>query len=117
MPMTTMTNLEKLKLKTKESDETLLSLLLSDAEEYVLTETNRTILPDKLQGTVRDLALIAYNRLGTEGETSRTEAGESYSFDNAPAHIQKAINRYRIARCGGVAHEAKQEEDDTSEES
>ena len=114
--MTTMTNLEKLKLKTKESDEQLLSLLLSDAEEHVLVETNRTVVPDKLQKTVRDLALIAYNRLGTEGESSRSEAGESYSFDNAPPHITKAINKFRIARCGGVAHEAQQEENDTSEE-
>lgn len=115
--MAEMTNLEKLELLTKESDDELLSLLLSDAEEYILIETNRTAIPEQLQKTVRDLALIAYNRLGTEGETSRSEAGESYSFDNAPSHIQKAINRYRIARCGGVAHEAKQEEDDTSEES
>ncbi len=115
--MTTMTNLEKLEILTNESDEELLSLLLSNAEEYVLAETNRTVVPDKLQGAVRDLALIAYNRLGTEGENSRTEAGESYSFDNAPVHIRKAINRFRIARCGGVAHEAKQEKNDTSEES
>lgn len=109
-----MTDLEKLKKLTGESDDTLLSLLLEDAEEFLLNETNRTWLPDRLQKVKRDLAVIAYNRLGTEGEASRTEAGESYTFENLPAHIRSAINKNRIARCGGYAHEAQQEEDDIS---
>lgn len=112
-----MTELEKLKKLTGESDEELLSLLLDDAEEFLLNETNRTWLPDRLQKVKRDIAVIAYNRLGTEGESSRTEAGESYTFENLPTHIKSAINKTRIARCGGYAHEAQQEEDDISQES
>lgn len=111
-----MTDLEKLKKLTGESDEELLSLLLEDAEEFLLNETNRTWLADRLKKVKRDLAVIAYNRLGTEGESSRTEAGESYTFENLPAHIKSAINKNRIARCGGYAHEAQQEEDDISQE-
>lgn len=100
-----MTELEKLKILTKESDESLLSLLLEDAESFVLGYTNRTKLIHELQKPVRDLALIAYNRLGTEGETGRSEAGESYSFNDAPKSVYSVLNKYRLARCGGYAHE------------
>lgn len=100
-----MSNLKKLKVLTGETNEELLKLLLEDAEEYVLTYTNRTELPAALEKTVRDLAVIALNRMGTEGETSRSESGESYSFDNAPKHIYSVMNQYRLARCGGYAYE------------
>lgn len=102
-----MTELEKLKKLTKESDEELLSLLLEDAETFVLSYTNRTKIPEGLKKTVRDLAVIALNRMGTEGETSRSEAGESYSFDSAPKSVYDILNRYRLARVGGHAFEKK----------
>lgn len=102
-----MTSLEKLKKLTGEHDESLLSILLEDAEEFVLSYTNRTELPEQLEKPVRDLAVIALNRIGTEGETGRSEAGESYSFDTAPKHIYDVLNRYRLARVGGKAHEVK----------
>lgn len=105
-----MTEVEKLKKLTGESDETLLSLLLEEAEAFVLSYTNRTHIVSGLDKAVRDLAVIALNRIGTEGETGRTEAGESYSFDNAPKQVYALMNRYRLARCGGHAYEAKQTE-------
>lgn len=104
-----MTEVEKLKLLTRESDESLLSLLLEDAEAFALSYTNRKVLPDTLKKTVRDLAVIALNRLDTEGETSRSEGGESYSFDAAPKQIYDVLNRYRLARVGGRTYEAKAE--------
>lgn len=106
-----MTDIEKLKKLTGETDEELLSLLLEEAEAFVLSYTNRTRLISGLDKTVRDLAVIALNRRGTEGETGRSEAGESYSFDSAPKQIYDTLNRYRLARCGGHAHEAKQSTD------
>lgn len=102
-----MTEVEKLKKLTGESDEELLSLLLDESEAYVLAYTNRTRLVAELEKTVRDLVIIALNRMGTEGETGRSEAGETYSFDNAPKHIYDVLNRYRLVRIGGKAHEAK----------
>lgn len=103
-----MTEIEKLKQLTGEHDENLLSLLLSDAEEFVLAYTNRAELPAALNKTVRDLAVIAYNRIGTEGEAGRTGAGESYSFDNAPKRIYDVLDCYRLVRIGGKAYEAKE---------
>lgn len=104
-----MDNLEKLKILTGESNDELLSLLLSDAEEFVLAYTNRTSIPAGLQKTVRDLAVIAYNRRGTEGESGRSEGGESYTFNDAPKHIYDVLNKYRLARVGGAVHENQTE--------
>lgn len=107
--MNQMSDLEKLKLLTGESNVKLLSLLLEDAKEFVLSYTNRTKLIPGLEKTVRDLAVVALNRMGTEGETGRSEGGESYSFSDAPKQIYDVLNRYRLGRCGGHAHEAKQD--------
>ena len=105
-----MTDVEKLKLLTGESDDKLLSLLLEDAMEFVLSYTGRTKVVTGMEKTVRDLAVIALNRMGTEGETSRSGGGESYSFDSAPKHIYDTLDRYRLARIGGRTYEAKTEQ-------
>lgn len=109
-------NIEKLRVITGESNDELLNVLLEDAEEFVLSYTGRTVLPSPLSKTVRDLAVIAYNRLGTEGETSRSESGESYSFNDAPKSIYGVLDRYRLARCGGYAHEKIETEEDSNSE-
>lgn len=103
-----MTDVEKLQALTGEKDEKLLTVLLDDAKEYVLAYTHRTTLPAALQKTVRDLAVVALNRLGTEGETARSEAGESYTFAETPKQIFDVLDRYRLARVGGAYHEKTQ---------
>lgn len=100
-----MDDVEKLRILTGESDEGLLNLLLSDAQEYVLAYTNRSRMVPSLEKPVRDLAVIAYNRMGTEGETGRSEGGESYSFDSAPKQIYDVLDSYRLVRIGGRAYE------------
>ena len=106
-----MTDVEKLKLLTGESDEELLSLLLEEAEEFVLSYTNRTKIISGLQKSVRDLAVIALNRMGTEGESGRSEAGESYNFNDAPKHVYDVLDRYRLARVGGRVYETETKQD------
>ena len=105
-----MTDIEKLKKLTGESDDILLSLLLEEATAFELSYTGRTKIVTGLEKTVRDLAVIALNRMGTEGEASRSGGGESYSFDNAPKHIYNTLDRYRLARIGGKTYEAKTEQ-------
>ena len=105
-----MTDIEKLKKLTGESDDILLSLLLEEATAFVLSYTGRTKIVTGLEKAVRDLAVIALNRMGTEGEASRSGGGESYSFDNAPKHISDTLDRYRLARIGGKTYEAKTEQ-------
>ena len=104
-----MTELEKLKKLTGEKDDELLQILVEDATAWVLAYTNRTRLVSGLDKTVRALAVIALNRMGTEGEAARTGSGESYTFSDAPRQIYDVLNRYRLARVGGVAHETQTE--------
>ena len=101
-----MTELEKLKKLTGEKDDELLQILVEDATAWVLAYTNRTRLVSGLDKTVRDLAVIALNRMGTEGEKARSEGGENYTFDDAPKQIYDTMNRFRLARVGGKAFEA-----------
>ena len=104
--MISMTEIEKLKRLTGERDEVLLQILLDDAEQFVLSYTGRTRIVTGLEKAVRDLAVIALNRRGTEGESGRSEGGESYSFDAAPPQIYDVLNRYRLAKVGGKRFEA-----------
>lgn len=102
-------NIDKFKKLTNCNDTELLTILLEDAEEFVLSYTHRTKLIQELKKPVRDLALIAYNRRGTEGESSRSEGGESYSFNDAPKQIYDVLNKYRLLRVGGKVYENKGE--------
>lgn len=104
-----MTDLTILQTLTGEENEGLLTVLLQEAQERILSETRRTAMIDALRPAVRSWALIAYNRMGMEGEVSRSEAGISSSFAEIPKDIQDAIINYRLARTGGKAHEAEQE--------
>ncbi|MBR2528814.1 MAG: phage head-tail connector protein [Blautia sp.] len=101
----------KVKALTGEADDALIELLLDEAEEDALSYTNRTRLPDALRRTVRQIAVIAYNRRGTEGESGRSEGGESYSFETLPESVYSVLNKFRLARIGGITHEAKTEQD------
>ena len=104
-----MTDFERIRVLTGERDEELVEVVLEDATDWVLAYTGRKKMIPELKKTVRDLAVIAINRMGTEGESSRTGAGESYNFDNAPKQIYDVLNRYRLGRVGGVTHEAEKE--------
>ena len=106
-----MTDLEMLKKITGESDEDLLSLLLTMAEEKILALSGRTKMIYPLKPAVREWAVIAYNRQGMEGETSRSEGGISSAFAEIPKDIETVIKRYRLGRIGGHAYEKEPNEE------
>lgn len=83
----------------------LITQLVNDAIDFVVAYTRRNNIPAELDRTIGDLAIVAYNRRGTEGEAGRSEGGESYSFEAAPAHIFDVLNNYRLARVGGKFYE------------
>ena len=89
-----MTQLEKLKIKLSDTDDKLLTQLLEDAENDILDYTNRNVLLPKMEGLQRDLAIIYYNRLGSEGESSRSEGGISVSYE-MPESIKSRLKSYR----------------------
>lgn len=98
-------DVERVKLLTGEENEDLIEAYLEEAEDFVKGYTNRSVIITPLEKAVRDLAVIALNRMGTEGESSRSEGGESYSFESAPRQIYDLMNRYRLARVGGITYE------------
>lgn len=95
-----MAQLEKLRRRlnvTAEEDE-LLSELLEDAESYVLAYTGRDEVPERLKGSVTELACVMYNRRGMQGETSHGEGGISITVEGLPEEIRLALNRFRVAK-------------------
>lgn len=107
-----MTQLEKLKIRLSISDtsqDDLLNMLLQDAESEILDFTNRTALLDKMEGLQRELAIIYYNRLGSEGESSRSEGAISVSYStDIPINIKDRLKSYRLLKIVGVSNESKE---------
>ena len=107
-----MTNEQKAAVLTRlhnlipeETDQTLLGEMIDSAEAFALAYTGRKTLPSQLLHCVGDLAVVDYNRLGTEGERARSEGGESYTYDSAPPRIFTLLNLYRLVRVSGKYYE------------
>jgi hypothetical protein len=107
-----MTKLEKLLVllgNPCECNEETAEVCLSMAEDAVLDYIGRDQLPKGAENIVIKLAVIYYNRLGNEGETSRSEGGISQSFStDIPMDIQRQLWNY--PRKVGVIHSETVEE-------
>ncbi|MEG2412395.1 MAG: phage head-tail connector protein [Clostridium sp.] len=101
-----MTQLEKLKIRLPDCEDTLLNQFLEDAEGEILDYTNRDTLIAKAEGIQRELAIIYYNRMGSEGESSRSEGGVSVSYSTEiPENIKNRLNTFRRLKAVGIANE------------
>lgn len=91
-----MTELEALAARLPElKDEGKMERLLSDAADTVLDIIGRDAVPDRLRSVVVELAVIAHNREGTEGEASRGEGGLSAAYiDGLPAVLKQRLLNY-----------------------
>ncbi len=107
-----MAQLEKLKIRlgiSDNSEDNLLNMLLEDAEGEILDFCNRDILPIKAESLQRELVIIYYNRLGSEGETSRSEGGVSVSYSTEiPESIKNRLIAFRRLKLVGVANANKE---------
>lgn len=109
-----MSQLESLKIRlgiskedTKKDD--LLSLVLEDSKNEILDHCNRTILPTRAESLQRELAIIYYNRQGSEGESSRSEGGVSVSYSTEiPEGIKNRLNAFRKLKAVRLANENKE---------
>ena len=90
-----------------DGEDALLGVLLSQAQAAVLGITGRTELPEALQGAVVDLAVMRYNRRGTEGESQRTEGSVTSKMDALPEDIRKQLRQYTLAKAGVKRCEAE----------
>jgi hypothetical protein len=96
-----MQTIDKLKIQLEISDDSkdsILGLLLDDVEIDLLTWTNRSKLPTALEPSQRQIAVIRYNMLGIEGQTSHSEGGVSRSFEELPVSVRKTISQFRKAK-------------------
>lgn len=100
---------EKLKVRLNEEDIALLEQLLEDAEFEILDYCNREVLLPRMLGLQRELAVIYYNRLGSEGESSRSEGGVSVSYStDIPENIKRRLSSYRRLKAVRLANENKE---------
>lgn len=67
---------------------------LLDAGNAVCDLTGRDAVPERLTDVQVELAIIAYNRRGTEGESSRSEGGISITFEDLPPLMRKRLTNY-----------------------
>lgn len=93
-----MTAKERLRARLPTAEDALLDALLLDAREYILSYTGRKELPEQLTGAQAQLAVIAYNRLGIEGENAHAEGGVSRGIEALPADIERQLNAWRVAK-------------------
>lgn len=106
-----MTPLERFKLLagiTDDSQDGLITALLSDAEDSVRDYIGREEVPARLISVQVQLAVIAYNKRGAEGESSRSEGGISQSFDGLPPELLARLKNY--PRKAGVLYTADAEQ-------
>lgn len=103
------TELDKLKIQLglDDSQDDLLELLLEDAETDLLNWTNRRELPSSLLSTKRQIAIIRYNMMGVEGQTSHSEGSISRSFEDLPQAIRNSILEKRLAKVASYAAQTK----------
>ncbi|MDQ0091664.1 hypothetical protein J2T12_005104 [Paenibacillus anaericanus] len=101
-----MTQLDKLKIMLGIKDDLqddVIGLLIDDVQEDLLSWTNRTELPVRLESAQRQIVVIRYNMQGVEGQTSHSEGGVSRSFDDLPQSIRNTVTQYRLAKLVGYA--------------
>lgn len=106
-----MTPLERFKLLagiTDDSQDGLITALLSGAEDSVRDYIGRDVVPERLVSVQVQLAVIAYNKRGAEGESSRSEGGISQSFDGLPPELLARLKNY--PRKAGVLYTADSEQ-------
>ena len=82
-------------------EDALLNDIIGDVKLYIYNFCNLNNvddIPDTLSGVALDMAVIDYNRIGTEGLKSESYSGASYSYERYGNDIINALYRERL--CG-----------------
>lgn len=103
-----MMQVDKLLLRLPDIDINLAFQLLEDAESEILDFCNRSVLLKNMEPLQRELAIVYYNRMGSEGESSRSEGGVSVSYPTEiPERLKVRLLRYKRLKAVGIANENK----------
>lgn len=79
-------------------DEQLLADLISEAADMICAYTLRESVPEKLNGAMLEIAVMLFNRMGMEGESSHGEGSVTRSMDSLPEHLRRQLNPWRLAK-------------------
>lgn len=100
--------LEKIKARLGITDTSMderLIQLLEDTEAEILDYCNRDTLVTGLLGLQREMVISCYNKMGSEGEASRSEGGVSVSYvTEIPETIKSRLNSYRLLKAVRIAN-------------
>ncbi|ARN92888.1 hypothetical protein AZI11_08235 [Levilactobacillus brevis] len=95
--------LRRLDVDSQSDDAQLVSDLYSDAVAAVLDFTRRDTLIGNMPVYAKQLAVVMFNRLDTEGEAQRDEGNiDRYFVTDIPSEIQRPLLRYRVAKPRGL---------------
>ena len=95
--------LDKLKRRLRMEDteqDALLEDLITDAAAFAQGYTGRETLPEGAGAVIVELAVISYNRLGTEGQSAHAEGSISIRVDGLPVMLKAQLDGMRIAKVG-----------------
>lgn len=102
-----MTQLERLKLRlniTDTSQDALLEGILEDVEADILAYTNRSELLPAMNSLQIKVAIIEYNKQGSEGMASDSQGGKSQSWiDGLPQDIKSTLTAFRRLKVSNYA--------------
>lgn len=102
-----MTQLEKLKVRlgiTDTSQDALLECILEDVQNDMLAFTNRSELLTSMSSLQIKIAIIEYNKQGSEGMSSDSQGGKSQSWiDGLPQDIKSSLTAFRRLKVSNYA--------------
>lgn len=80
-----MLEIVKLYLGIKDTlQDELLEQIIKDTTASVQSYINEDYLPEQFQYVVREVAIVRYNRIGSEGISQETEEGRSATYGTDP---------------------------------
>lgn len=88
--------LTNVKLITEETNDALVNLMISKAEEFILNYCNIKEVPVELKGTLEDLTMFKLNSIGKDNLKTESLGSYSSSFvEDIPKPIKSQLNRFR----------------------
>ena len=104
-----MTQLERLKVRlgiAEDEQDSLLQAILEDVEGEILAFTNRSELTTAMNPLQIKIAIIEYNKQGSEGMASDSQGGKSQSWiDGLPSDVKTSLISFRKLRLATYATE------------
>ncbi|MDR0397235.1 MAG: phage head-tail connector protein [Oscillospiraceae bacterium] len=89
----------KMRLGIRSPDEDcLLMLYLEDARAFILSYTNRTVIPIQLYAAWASVAVKLYNRRGMEGDARYTAGDVTRVADTLPPDLSRTLGAWRLSK-------------------